>query len=191
MQTHSTSVHVAEYGCGALLYLPMNTENQVSLMAAGAAEVVLTAMRQHSANSKVAHYGCGAPRNLARNSSAREAALKAADAVDVVVLNVMQVHETDPDVVEEGDKALEALQVGFRHLPGGLEATSHQEPRPASAEQTIQPNTCVICFEDFDGDTRAITVFTCGHTVCETCAHKQTKCHTCRKTISRRIRLFM
>jgi len=69
MQTHSTSVHVAEYGCGALLYLPMNTENQVSLMAAGAAEVVLTAMRQHSANSKVAHYGCRALRGLAWNNA--------------------------------------------------------------------------------------------------------------------------
>jgi len=55
-------------------------------------------------------------------------------------------------------------------------------------EEAKEPVTCKICFVV---NTSKVVFISCGHSACFSCADKLKDCHMSRKTISKKIKIFL
>mmetsp|Transcript_18891 Transcript_18891/g.33556 ORF Transcript_18891/g.33556 Transcript_18891/m.33556 type:complete len:135 (+) Transcript_18891:470-874(+) len=124
------------------------------------------------------------------SNQANKLALKEIGAVDAA-REAMRTHPTHPRIQEWGDRVLEQLEGSVDKLSSHFVATTPQAPNTPLSAATEDAAACVICFETFDDDEHALTVFNCGHAVCETCAYEQRTCHACRRRITRRTKVYM
>ena len=100
MQAHPSDARVQRNGCEALWKLAINSNNQVTIAAAGGIKAVIHAMLAHPSDAKVQENGCFALRNLADNSN-NQVTIVAAGGIKAVI-SAMQVHPSDTGVQSHG-----------------------------------------------------------------------------------------
>mmetsp|Transcript_3345 Transcript_3345/g.6377 ORF Transcript_3345/g.6377 Transcript_3345/m.6377 type:complete len:96 (-) Transcript_3345:2235-2522(-) len=70
---------------------------------------------------------------------------------------------------------------------GASEGYGEKEEQTGKVVDTV----CSICFYNYDDEKHVPYAFDCGHTACGVCSAKMNICHTCRKPIKNRLRLYL
>ncbi|KAJ1463788.1 expressed protein [Baffinella frigidus] len=108
MGAHASSAGVQEQGCGALLNLAVNAENQVAIAAQGGIAAVLRAMGAHASSAGVQEYGCRALCNIAWSDAGLRSQVRDAGAVPLV-RKALAAFPGEVQLQEQGKGLLEKL----------------------------------------------------------------------------------
>ena len=77
-------------------------------------------------------------------------------------------------------------EIQFRKETTQEIAQQFRDEEDEEISEETQVVSCKVCLENLPK-----VVFSCGHCSCISCANKLNKCHICRKTISKKTRLFL